>query len=220
MTAEALLEDLRRRGVRLAVDGGRLLYSPVEGVGPDLLGALREHKAEIVAMLGPAPAPPAASEDPLTRKTDAWLWHLASTCAGGSVRDPVSGKLWHVREAVSRLLWSDWNDAWLAEAASLHRAIVADRGGPSLRDAPQPVVLSSIQKAELAGILESVNSAAESGDEAALATAWDLLNDFNARTGRAGRAPAPIRRTPPEPPASRQKSQPPTDSRREVKLFS
>lgn len=51
MTSHALLAELQRRGVRLAVAGDKLRYAPRSAVEPDLLPALREHKPRLLRML-------------------------------------------------------------------------------------------------------------------------------------------------------------------------
>ncbi len=52
MTEEALLDDLHRRGVRFRIDGERLRwFAPVGVVTEADLTALRQHKAEAMAIL-------------------------------------------------------------------------------------------------------------------------------------------------------------------------
>ena len=52
MTEEALLDGLHRRGVRFRVDGERLRWVAPVGVVTDAdLSTLREHKAEVLAIL-------------------------------------------------------------------------------------------------------------------------------------------------------------------------
>lgn len=53
MTARELLDALARQGVTVEAHGDRLRYSPREAVTPDLLERLREHKAELLALLRP-----------------------------------------------------------------------------------------------------------------------------------------------------------------------
>lgn len=55
MNAAELLLDLDRRGIRLEAHGDRLRYSPRSALTPDLLARLKAHKAELLAMLRPAP---------------------------------------------------------------------------------------------------------------------------------------------------------------------
>lgn len=58
MTAAALLAELRSRGVELVPWGDRVRFRPASIVTPYLRERLREHKAEVLAMLiTPAPAP-------------------------------------------------------------------------------------------------------------------------------------------------------------------
>ena len=52
MTEEALLDGLHRRGVRFRIDGERLRwFAPVGVVTEADLTALRQHKAEVLAIL-------------------------------------------------------------------------------------------------------------------------------------------------------------------------
>ncbi len=52
MSAQALIADLMRRGVELAVNADRLRWRAPKGtVGPDELAALLRHKAEIIDLL-------------------------------------------------------------------------------------------------------------------------------------------------------------------------
>lgn len=46
-----VLNELRARGVELRAQGNRLRFRPVDRVTPDLLARLREHKAELLAIL-------------------------------------------------------------------------------------------------------------------------------------------------------------------------
>jgi len=55
MSAPALLEDLRARGVNLSANASKLLYDAPPGVLTDAdRAALRTHKAELLALLSPA----------------------------------------------------------------------------------------------------------------------------------------------------------------------
>lgn len=67
MDAATLLEALRSRGVTLTARGDRLTFRPVDAVTSDLLAALREHKADLLARLAPPPDPSIAFEDLLAR---------------------------------------------------------------------------------------------------------------------------------------------------------
>ncbi len=52
MTEEALLDGLHRRGVRFRIDGERLRwFAPVGVVTEADLSALRQHKAEVLAII-------------------------------------------------------------------------------------------------------------------------------------------------------------------------
>ncbi len=56
MSAAELLLDLGRVGILLEADGERLRYCPQSAMTPDLLGRLKTHKAELLALLRPAAA--------------------------------------------------------------------------------------------------------------------------------------------------------------------
>ena len=56
MTPAALWAELRRRKIELRADGDRLLYRPVDAVTPELRAALRECKAELLALLEQQPS--------------------------------------------------------------------------------------------------------------------------------------------------------------------
>lgn len=58
MNAAELLLDLGRLGIRLEAHGDRLRYSPRSALTPDLLDRLKSHKAELLALLRPAPEAP------------------------------------------------------------------------------------------------------------------------------------------------------------------
>ena len=52
MSAQTLLDDLHRRGVRLWINGEKLRWRAPEGVMTEAdLSALREHKAEVLAII-------------------------------------------------------------------------------------------------------------------------------------------------------------------------
>jgi len=55
MSAAELLLDLGRLGIRLEADGERLRYCPRSALTPDVLGRLKAHKADLLAILRPAP---------------------------------------------------------------------------------------------------------------------------------------------------------------------
>ncbi len=52
MSASELLAGLRECGVELVATGGQLRYRPREAVTPQLLDHLREHKPELLKLLG------------------------------------------------------------------------------------------------------------------------------------------------------------------------
>ena len=51
VTATQILSELERRGVRLEVTGDKLRWRPKEALTPDLVKALKQWKAEIIATL-------------------------------------------------------------------------------------------------------------------------------------------------------------------------
>ncbi len=52
MTPESILQRLQSQGVELQAAGDRLRFRPVEAVPPELFAELREHKAELLGLLG------------------------------------------------------------------------------------------------------------------------------------------------------------------------
>jgi len=61
VTASALLEDLRQRGVTVSADGSQLRARPRQTITDDDITAMREHKAEILTLLA---VPPVLVVDP------------------------------------------------------------------------------------------------------------------------------------------------------------
>ena len=51
MSAKALLEELRGRGVELVMEGERLRYRPTSSVTPELLDRLKEYKPSLLKLL-------------------------------------------------------------------------------------------------------------------------------------------------------------------------
>ena len=70
MTATALLDELRTRGVHLALEGERLAVDAPKGVlTDDVRRAIRQHKQALLALLAqPAPANDAAATAPSTQE--------------------------------------------------------------------------------------------------------------------------------------------------------
>lgn len=58
MTVYELLAEVRRRGVALRADGGRLLAKPLRALPPELREELARRKHEVLALLRAAPARP------------------------------------------------------------------------------------------------------------------------------------------------------------------
>ena len=64
MSAAELLTDLTRLGIEVVAHKDRLRYRPQSALTPDLAERLRTHKAELLAILGPAVAPDGATTTP------------------------------------------------------------------------------------------------------------------------------------------------------------
>jgi len=58
MTAEVLLEQLERNGLKVKASGDKLLVAPRGAIGPDVRALLLEHKSEILELLQKPVAPP------------------------------------------------------------------------------------------------------------------------------------------------------------------
>jgi hypothetical protein len=56
VTAVVLVETLRARGVHLRAVGDKIRYRPISALTPEDLEALRQHKAEVLALLTRPPA--------------------------------------------------------------------------------------------------------------------------------------------------------------------
>jgi hypothetical protein len=56
--AASLVARLRARGIELVPAGDRLRYRPVDALTPDELAALRELKADVLALLAAPPSSP------------------------------------------------------------------------------------------------------------------------------------------------------------------
>lgn len=73
MSATAVLEDLRRLGVSITINGDKLRLKPAKALDDEMLDRVRQHKAEIMGLLqNPVAAPievlPALeAEEPLYR---------------------------------------------------------------------------------------------------------------------------------------------------------
>jgi hypothetical protein len=66
MQPEHLLDELRRRGFRLASEAGRLAVQPASQLTPELRAAITAHRAELLDLLGQPPVPAAAPGVPVT----------------------------------------------------------------------------------------------------------------------------------------------------------
>jgi len=85
-----LLAECEARGIRLtpAGDGGLSIDAPRDALTPDLLGRLKAHKADLLAMLRPAPEPipalPVAAQEAPAKPTKA-----VCRCGSTTWRDVV-----------------------------------------------------------------------------------------------------------------------------------
>lgn len=79
MSAAAIIDELRRRGASAWRLGDRVRVCPALAVSPDLAAAVRVHRAELLALLPPAPPevaalpaqPPAVPDAPTPPRT--WI---------------------------------------------------------------------------------------------------------------------------------------------------
>lgn len=91
MSAAELLLDLDRLGIQLEADGERLRYFPRSALTPDLLARLKAHKADLLAMLRPAPDAAPARPAP-TCEAPATPTKAVCRCGGTTWRDvPIHG---------------------------------------------------------------------------------------------------------------------------------
>jgi hypothetical protein len=56
--ATHLLAEIRSRGVSLGTKNGRIWYEPCSALTPDLLDSMREHKDQLLVLLGSPRTPP------------------------------------------------------------------------------------------------------------------------------------------------------------------
>jgi TubC N-terminal docking domain len=55
MNAQAIVDELARRGVRLRVENGRIIARPLSAIPSNLAQAVRVHKREVLALLCTSP---------------------------------------------------------------------------------------------------------------------------------------------------------------------
>jgi len=112
MSAAELLLDLGRVGIRLEADGERLRYCPRSAMTPDLLGRLKAHKVELLALLRPVPivkAQPMPPVKPMAKavcRCGSSTWRDVPSHNGQSVRRDCAGcgrfldfPVWHGKGA-------------------------------------------------------------------------------------------------------------------------
>jgi hypothetical protein len=92
-----LLAEVRRREVRLEVAGRKIRYTPHDGLTPELIDRLKQHRADVIATLGPVPQPCPACGSAIF-----WLAVTGETTCIGCVAKPA--------EAVRKLLIVTIND--------------------------------------------------------------------------------------------------------------
>jgi hypothetical protein len=108
MSAPALLETLRARGVEVAVNGNRLhIEAPAGVLTPKVLETIRAHKADILKVLRTENAseelPPALIERPGLTFCNDGLWRWRGFIVPTRGTRPVLQKYFEKREASRRL---------------------------------------------------------------------------------------------------------------------
>jgi hypothetical protein len=89
MSGIAILEDLRRQGVRVWVEDGELRYrGPKKALTPEALAGLKAHKAEILDLLQPEP-----SEAPCHHGTPGGCWLCKKYSTPPTPEKPVASVL-------------------------------------------------------------------------------------------------------------------------------
>ena len=81
MSAQALVAELRTRGVELIPAGDRIRFRPASAVPPELVERLRAHKAEVLAILTPAPVAEVLSAE--VHRRSLIFRHQVEQSAGG-----------------------------------------------------------------------------------------------------------------------------------------
>lgn len=91
MSAAELLLNLGRAGIRLEADGDKLRYFPRSALSPELLGWMKAHKFELLALLRPAPDAASALPAP-TSVAGTTLTKPVCRCGSTTWRDmPIHG---------------------------------------------------------------------------------------------------------------------------------
>lgn len=112
MIAPTLLAELRQRRVELAPEGPNLRYRAPKGVlTPELLAAMREHKAELLAALTKPKQTPVPA---LRLALRAW-YALTAREADGDLPPPAEARV--LLSEIRRL----WDDTGPAFAEAVHR---------------------------------------------------------------------------------------------------
>jgi hypothetical protein len=98
MNTGALLAELKRLGVEIEADGDRLRYAGPEGaISPELIGRLKAHKAELIAVCG---------KPEISAREDR---NLAETVCMRPTSDPEVRKLlaadWEPKERCGKFIW-------------------------------------------------------------------------------------------------------------------
>jgi hypothetical protein len=98
MSTGALLAELKRLGVEIEADGDRLRYAGPEGaISPELIGRLKAHKAELIAVCG---------KPEISAREDR---NLAETVCMRPTSDLEAHKLlaagWEPKKRCGKLIW-------------------------------------------------------------------------------------------------------------------
>ena len=103
--ATELLNELTRRGVVLVVTGDRLRFYPRTAMTPELVGRLREHKAEVLEILSePWPEVDGDAPDPCPQCGSLELWETMSGRWRCMKCDPPERAI-RLLEKVERIRW-------------------------------------------------------------------------------------------------------------------
>ena len=101
MIARRLIEDARAAGLSIEVDGNDLIVEADGDLPPELIAELRQHKAEVVALLLPTPGRPARGEsdaigDPVILRDGRRLYRFRAveTASSGDVGNLLDRARW------------------------------------------------------------------------------------------------------------------------------
>ncbi len=126
MSAAGLIDEVQRLGVELEARGERLRYSPAAGVTPELLGRLKQHKAEVIEELRRRENPGGTTAGSVAPD------HLEEAPILETRQDQEPGAVL-IRSAI-------YGECWLALVPSMADDLRAEE---SQRPKPRPVLLPS-----------------------------------------------------------------------------